>query len=79
MIFGRAKLGVADLEEAVKIQKAGPKKPYYVRVWVSLGDGYWKDDLAKATAVWTEGLKEFPDSQALKDRSWLNRVTTLLD
>jgi len=68
-IFGRAKLGVADLEEAMKFQEAGPQKPYYVRVWISLGDGYWKtDDLAKATEIWTEGLKMFPDSEALKQR-----------
>jgi tetratricopeptide (TPR) repeat protein len=68
-VFGRAKLGVADLEEAMKIQQAGPKKPYYVRVWVSLGDAYWKvDDLPKATETWTNALKEFPDSDALKQR-----------
>jgi tetratricopeptide (TPR) repeat protein len=68
-LFGRAKLGVADLEEAVKLQKAGPKKPYYVRAWVMLGDGYWKtDDLSKAHSVWAEGLQQFPDSAALKDR-----------
>jgi tetratricopeptide (TPR) repeat protein len=68
-IFGRAKLGVADLEEAMKIQNAGPQKPYYLRVWISLGDGYWKtDDLAKATEIWTEALKRFPESDALKQR-----------
>ena len=32
--FDRAKLGVADLETAVKMQKAGPKKPYYAHAWV---------------------------------------------
>ena len=68
-IFGKAKLGVADLEECMKIQKSTPKKPFYVRAWVSLGDGYWKmEDLDKAKAVWAEGLKQFPDSDALKQR-----------
>jgi len=68
-IFGRAKLGVADLEEAMKIQADGPKRAYFVRAWVSLGDGYWKmDDLGKAAAVWTEGLKMFPGSEALEQR-----------
>jgi tetratricopeptide (TPR) repeat protein len=68
-IFGRAKSGVADLEEAMKLQKSGPKKPYYVRVYVALGDGYWKtDDIERARTVWTDGLKQFPDSAALKDR-----------
>jgi len=69
-IFGKAKLGVADLEQCMKIQqKAGADKPYYVRAYVSLGDGYWKsEDLEKAKAVWSEGLKHFPDSAALKLR-----------
>jgi len=53
----------------MKIQKAGPKKPYYSRAWVSLGDGYWKtDDLDKARATWTEGLKEFPGCKPLEER-----------
>src|SRR5262249_37853922 len=66
-IFGKAKLGVADLEEAMKLQKAGPKKPHFVRAFVSLGDGYWKmDDLEKAKTIWNEGLKQFPDSADLK-------------
>jgi tetratricopeptide (TPR) repeat protein len=67
--FGRAKLGVADLETAVRMQEAGPKKPYYAHAWVALGDGYWKiDDLEKARSTWSEGLKEYPDSPALKER-----------
>lgn len=68
-IFLRTKYGIADLEEALKMQKADQKRPYYVRTYVSLGDGYWKmDDLAKATAAWREGLAEFPESAALKSR-----------
>jgi tetratricopeptide (TPR) repeat protein len=68
-IFGKAKLGVADLEECMKIQKATGKRPFHVRAFVSLGDGYWKlDDLEKAKAVWSEGLKQFPESAQLKAR-----------
>jgi tetratricopeptide (TPR) repeat protein len=68
-IFGRANLGVADLEQAMKMQKADTLKKYHVRVYVSLGDGYWKmDNLAKAKAVWQEGLKAFPESAQLKAR-----------
>jgi tetratricopeptide (TPR) repeat protein len=69
-IFGRAPLGVADLEAAMKMQKAdGKKRSYYVRAYISLGDGYWKtDQLDKAIAVWKEGLKLFPDSVQLKER-----------
>ena len=68
-IFGRASLGVADLEAALKIQKADPKRPYHVRVYVSLGDGHWKmDNLEKARAVWQEGLREFPGNPQLTAR-----------
>jgi len=67
--FDRTKLGVADLETAVKLQKAGATKPYQVHAWVSLGDGYWKmDQLEKARSVWSEALKEFPDNSALQER-----------
>jgi tetratricopeptide (TPR) repeat protein len=68
-IFARASLGVTDLERAYAMQKAEPKKSYHVRVYISLGDGYWKtENLEKAKAIWKEGLAQFPDSQGLKDR-----------
>ena len=68
-IFNRMHLGVADLEAALKLQRADRKRSYHVRVFVALGDGYWKmDDVAKATAIWKEGLAEFPDHAALKAR-----------
>ena len=68
-IFGRAHLGVADLEQAMKIQKADKLRSFHVRAYVSLGDGYWKmDDIAKAKAVWQEGQKLFPANAQLKAR-----------
>jgi len=68
-IFDRARLGVADLEEAMKLQKADKKRSYHVRAYISLGDGYWKmDDTAKAKLVWKEGLAQFPDNLQLKAR-----------
>jgi len=68
-IFGRAALGVADLEQAMKMQKADKKRIYHVRAYISLGDGYWKmDDLAKAKAVWQQGQAEFPDNAQIKAR-----------
>lgn len=68
-IFNRAAFGVADLQKAMEIQKAGPKRPYHVKVYISLGDGYWKtDQLEKARAVWQEGLKAFPNNFDLKTR-----------
>jgi tetratricopeptide (TPR) repeat protein len=68
-IFGRAQLGVADLEQAMKLQKAEKLKSYHARAYVSLGDGYWKmDEVEKAKATWREGLKHFPDHAGLKAR-----------
>ena len=68
-IFNRAPLGVADLEKAFKIQSAEPHKSYHVKLYIALGDGYWKtDQLEKARNIWREGLKQFPDNQLLKTR-----------
>lgn len=69
VVFDRTRLGVADLEEAMKIQKADKKRNYYVHTYIFLGDGYWKmGNLPKALAVWKEGLAEFPDNADLKAR-----------
>ena len=68
-IFGRAPLGVADLEAAMKLQKASVKKSFHVRTYIALGDGYWKtDNLEKARQIWAEGIKEFPGNAALSVR-----------
>ena len=68
-IFGRAPLGVADLEEALRIQRGEQKRSYHVRTFVALGDGYWKvDDLSRARATWHQGLQEFPGHRALEAR-----------
>jgi tetratricopeptide (TPR) repeat protein len=81
-IFGRTTLGIADLEEALKIQKAEPKRSYHARVFIALGDGHFKmDDFKKADAVWKEGLKEFPGNALLKQRlsSSQEALKTLLE
>lgn len=68
-IFNRAHLGVADLEQAMKMQKADKLRSYHVRAYISLGDGHWKmDDIAKAKAIWQEGQKLFPANAQLKAR-----------
>jgi len=69
-IFGRAPLGVADLEEAVAIaRKEEKKKPVYARSFIALGDGYWKtEQLDKAKAVWQEGLQLFSGDPQLQAR-----------
>ena len=67
-IFGRAPLGVADLEEAVAIARREPKKKkVYVRSWIALGEGYWKTgETEKARAIWREGLQLFPGDPRLE-------------
>jgi tetratricopeptide (TPR) repeat protein len=69
-VFGRAPLGVADLEQAVALarQEAKPKK-VYVRSWIALGDGYWKTEQPeKAKEIWRDGLKLFPGDAQLQAR-----------
>lgn len=68
-VFGWTPRGIADLEQAMKIQKHQIKRPYYVRTYIALGDAYWKmDDLPRARSVWREGLKRFPQNKPLKSR-----------
>jgi tetratricopeptide (TPR) repeat protein len=68
-VFNRAPFGVEDLSNALKIQRNEPRRPYHVRTYIGLGDGYWKiDDLKKARATWRAGLKLFPDNPDLKAR-----------
>lgn len=68
-IFNRTHLGITDLTEALKMQKVESKKHYHVRVYVALGDGYWKsDDLVQASNTWRDGLVQFPDNAQLKAR-----------
>lgn len=69
-IFGRAPLGVADLEEAIAMVRDDPDpKTVYVRNWVALGDGYWKTEQPeRARATWREGLERFPGDPQLEAR-----------
>jgi len=69
-IFGRAPLGVADLEEAMAMAKQEPKRrKVYVRSWIALGDGYWKTDHPeKAKAIWREGQQLFGNDPQLQAR-----------
>lgn len=69
-VFGRAPLGVTDLEEAVGIVRKETKlKRVSARSFVALGDGYWKTGQPeKARAVWQEGLKLSPGEAQLQAR-----------
>ena len=68
-IFNRTQLGIDDLEAAIKLGATLGKQPYHVRAYVSLGDGYFKNDEPdKARAAWNMGLAEFPGNDDLKKR-----------
>jgi tetratricopeptide (TPR) repeat protein len=69
-VFGRAPLGVKDLEAAVAIARAEPRqRRVYVRSWIALGDGYWKTgEPDKAKAIWREGRELFPGEPQLAAR-----------
>jgi len=81
-IFDRTRLGIADLEEALRMQRADARRSYHVRTFIALGDGYWiMGNAAKARATWRAGLAEFPDNAALKMRlaATSAELTTLID
>ena len=68
-IFHRGRQAVADLQQARAIAMAETPQPYHVRVFITLGDAYWKlSDAANARAVWSEGLKRFPGDKTLAER-----------
>lgn len=68
-IFNRTHLGIADLEEALKIQKQEQPRGLYARAYIALGDGYLKmDDVEKARQTWSEGAAQFPENPDLKTR-----------
>jgi tetratricopeptide (TPR) repeat protein len=72
-IFGRAPLGVTDLEEAVALARLEASRsqwrPVLARCWTALGDGYFKtDQLEKARNIWREGLTHFPNDIGLLER-----------
>ena len=77
-IFGKTKLGIADLERAVELAAGQPKRPIHALAWVALGDGHWRlDDVAKARQVWQEGLRLYPANEELQAR--LSREDDALD
>lgn len=68
-IFGRTKLGIADLERAVELAEELPKKPIHALAWVALGDAHWRlDDVARARETWRQGLRLYPGNADLEAR-----------
>jgi tetratricopeptide (TPR) repeat protein len=68
-VFHRARGGIADLEHARGMLATLPVQPYHARVYVSLGDGYWKvKEMTRAASIWTVGLNRVPANQVLRSR-----------
>lgn len=68
-IFGRTKLGIADLERAVEMAEGLPPKPYHAHAYAALGDGWWRlEDVATAREIWDEGLARHPGTTYLEER-----------
>lgn len=68
-IFHRVPRGIADLQHALTLIASETPPPLAARVYVSLGDGYWRlDDRATARATWRRGLDRLPSDARLKAR-----------
>jgi len=85
-IFHRTDKGIADLKQALALATAETPPVLLARVYVALGDGYFRlDDLARASETWSAGLAKYPEDVALKlrqsaqGRQLANVVSTALD
>jgi len=68
-IFGRTRLGIADLEKAVAMSRGKPDRSYFALAYAALGDGHWRlDEKEEARSVWREGLERFPGDERLTTR-----------
>jgi predicted Zn-dependent protease len=67
--FHRTPQGVADLEEARRLSASHRRLPHVARIYVALGDGYWRlKNRAKAREAWREGEALFPGNAQLRVR-----------
>ena len=67
--FHRTPDGVADLEAALRLAEPHHERPYVARIYVALGDGYWRlKNPAKARDVWRDGQTRFPGNDRLRLR-----------
>jgi tetratricopeptide (TPR) repeat protein len=68
-IFGRARLGVADLERAVALAEEREPKAFHAHAYAALGDCWWRlDDLERARQAWRAGLERLPGTPYLEER-----------
>jgi tetratricopeptide (TPR) repeat protein len=68
-IFKRIPRGIADLNQALTLTTPETPARLHARVYVSLGDGYWRlEDRTRARDTWARGAQRFPDDPTLKRR-----------
>jgi tetratricopeptide (TPR) repeat protein len=68
-IFHRIPRGIADLEKALTLETSETPPALVARVYLSLGDGYWRlDDRLKAREAWSRGVERYPADPAFRTR-----------
>jgi tetratricopeptide (TPR) repeat protein len=68
-IFHRIPRGIADLQRALTLVAPETAPALVARVYLSLGDGYWRlDDREKARDAWTRGAGRYPSEPGFKAR-----------
>jgi tetratricopeptide (TPR) repeat protein len=66
-VFGRTRLGIADLEKAIELSQQMDKRNYQARAYRGLGEAYWRlNDLEKARQIWRAALELFPGNEELQ-------------
>jgi hypothetical protein len=69
LIFKQIPNGIADLKSAVALMTADTPPVLGARVFLSLGDGYWKlGERAEARSAWMRGSERYPADAALQSR-----------
>ena len=78
-LFHRTPEGVTDLENALRLATAAhADRPYVGRIYMSLGDGYWRlKNRDKARATWRDGQAKFPADDRIRLR--LTSADTVVD
>ena len=68
-IFHRIPRGIADLQRALTLVAPGTPPALVARVYLSLGDAYWRlGDREKARDAWSRGSERYPQDSAFRLR-----------
>lgn len=72
VVFGRAQLGIADLEKAISwSREMGDEAPaYHSHAYAAIGDAHWRlGDKEAARSWWEQGAERFPGSERIQARA----------